>query len=318
MADHIADNVLELYEIDPSTRSSTTLWTKHSPVDVTLTTAGTAQNLISISANPASPTVNLATNPSFETGAPPTGYTATGATLTQSAVVARNATNSMLINPDNLAAGEGAFWTADFNLGSTGENKGLHLVASAYFRDNAASGNNARLLIADSTGVTLATGNTVTFSDAATWYRSFISYPLVQTGAIYRVYFVTVTNHNTNFYVDSFQAEISRNSTPTDYTDGSLGINYEWFGTANASMSRRRAGLVAIRGFNLHTTRDVYISYDHTASSTTGVFRRAGTDWSIDHPVNIMRNISFVNVNVGELPRVYGEIWGVHQLKMNS
>ena len=315
MAQYKADDVLTIFEIDPSTRTSTTLWTKFQPADVTLTTAGTAQDLVLI--GPDTPTVNLATNPSFETGAPPTGYTASGAILTQSAVVARTGTNSMLINPNNLAAGEGAYWVTDFSIaGSDEHNTAQYAVASAYFRDNAGSGNNARIIIADTAGVALSTGNTVTFAVGATWYRSFTAYRLPRTGALYRVYFVTATQHDTNFYVDSFQFEISVNSTPTAFCDGSLGIYYEWFGTAHASMSRRRGGLVAIRGFNLHTTRDAYVSYDHTASSTTGVFRRAGTDWSLDHPVNIIRNINFVNVNVGELPRIYGEVWGVHALRM--
>src|SRR3989344_6925614 len=255
------------WEIYSSTRQATALWTKIHPVDITLTTPGTAQDLILII--PVLATVNVAANPSFETGDPPTGYTNSGAVGSQSAIVARNGTNSILINPNNAATGEGVYWTSDF-LASTGEASTQdYLVVSAYFQDNINSGDTVRIEIRNATGTTThATGNTVTLTNA--WQRSVARFPLPNIGAAYRIYFVTVAQHNTNFYVDSFQVELQQSSNATDYCDGTLGLNYEWYGTSHASMSRRRGNLVAIRGYDLHITRDVYLSFDAIASSTTG------------------------------------------------
>lgn len=308
---YIRDNH-SAWEVSPSTRQSYHVWTKYAPVDVTLTTAGTAQNLISI-ATVDDPTINIATNPSFETGTPPTGYTASGAALAQSAAVtARNGSFSLEINPDNLAAGEGAYWTSPV-VGGPGEaNSQLYLITSAYFRDAAASGDDVRIAIRNTSNTLLTAGNTVDLS--ATFTRSVAAYPLTVATAAYRVYFETAVQHNTTFYVDSFQVEVSRNSHATAYTDGSLGLNYEWMnsGTAHASVSRRRKGVFVIRGFSLHFTRDTYIAFDHTATSSTGIFMRAGSDWTNPFPLQIQSNISFLNVNTGELPRVWGTVWGVH------
>lgn len=301
----------ESFEVNPSVRTSTSVWTKYVPIDVTLATAGTAQNLYAVSsANIAS--VNLATNPSFETGDPPTGYTAAGSAISQSAVVARTATNSVLVNPANLAAGEGFYWTTP-DIGAAGQdNSNRHfIVASAYFNDNAGSGDDARIEIRDITGATThASGNTVTL--AAAWNRSTTQFALPITPAAYRVYFVTVSQHNTNFYVDDFQFEIRQGGDATDYFDGASNQNTEWIGTAHASESRRRKGLFLIRGFSLHFSRDTYIAFDTTASSTTGAFIRAGSDWTPEHPLHIATNLSFINVNTGELPRVTGMLHGVH------
>lgn len=306
-ADIDAINALD-WEAFPSTRVNTLVWTKWSPVDVTLTTPGTAQDLYTIST--VIPTVNLAPNPSFETGAPPTGYTASGAALAQSAVVARTGSNSLRITPDNAAAGEGAYLTTDA-IGGRKEHD-LYLVASAYFNDNAGSGNGVRVIIADTSGVALATGNTVTL--AANWTgRSTAAYKIpVQSNAQYRAYLVTATQFATVFYVDSLQLELRKSQFATDYCDGSLGNGYEWDGTANASTSRRRLGLSVIRGYRLFTTRDIYISDDVTASSTTGEFKRAGTDFWEDFPINTKKNISIINAVAGEQPRVYGKVYGVH------
>lgn len=303
----------ESFELDSGVRQSVHIWTKAVPVDVTLTTPGTAQDLYTI--NPDLPTINLATNPSFETGTPPTGYTATGSALAQSATVARTGTNSLRITPNNAAAGEGAFWTSDDLLGTIASDRGLFLVVSAYFQDNVGSGNGARIVIADTTGATLVNGNTVALS--AAWQRSSAALRLSDRDpARYRVYFVTATQFATVFYVDSFQAELQGQNTPTTYCDGAQGVFYEWDGTAHASFSRRRLGLSAVRGYTLHSTRDVYLAEDQTASSTTGRYVRAGTDFWEDFPLNVERNLSILNVVAGEAPRVYGVVRGVHSQRM--
>jgi len=307
------------WELDPSTRDSVHLWNKWMPADKTLATAQTAEDLFSVSSD--APTVNLAPNPSFETADPPTGYTASGSTPTRVTTNPRSGTYSLSINPDNSAVGEGVYWTSDV-LGSNQEkNNATRLIASCYFRRASGSGEDARIEIRDSTGVTvLATGETVTLSTS--YQRSTASYDLNLAtsagGAAYRIYLVTVTQHNTTFLADSFQVEFGKSDIATPYCDGVQGINYSWDGTAHASTSRRRMGLVAIRGFMLRASHDCYVSFDQTASATTGRYLPANVDWWNPHPIHIMERISFVNVTSGQQPRLYGDIWGVHSNKMNQ
>ena len=95
----------------------------------------------------------------------------------------------------------------------------LRLVASCYFRRASGSGEDARIEIRDSTGVTvLATGETITLSTSA-YQRSTASYDLNLAtsagGAAYRVYLVTVTQHNTTFLADSFQVEFGKSDIAT-------------------------------------------------------------------------------------------------------
>jgi len=165
------------WEQDPSTRESIRLLTKAYPVDSTLSVAGTAKDLISVA--PGLPTVNMITNPSMETGNPPTGYTALrSAVLAQDAVVYKYGLKSMKITPPNAARGEGALWAlGEWSMGEP-------LSISAYFSDNAASGKDARVeLIAVTTPVAglsnirFGVGTTATFAGAG-WYRStFVMQP---------------------------------------------------------------------------------------------------------------------------------------------
>mgnify|MGYP001609607400 CR=1 FL=1 len=306
----------ESWELDPSPRDALHLYNKAVPVDVTLAVSSTAENLFSIDTT--RPSVNIVTNPSFETGAPPTGYTAgvldglTGtAGVTQSAIIAKDGTYSILVNPGNVSASEGFYWTTPTMGRNVSRNN--FLVASIYLNDNAVSdpGVDERIVIADSSGVTITNGNTITLD--TTWQRSSVSLSLQdREPTIYRIYVVTVTQHNVNFYADSLQVEIlDHASNPTDYFDGSTAINCSWYGTAHASQSYRRKGLVQGRGYTLHTTGDIYFIEDQTASSSIGRYIRAGTDFWEDS-IHIKNNISFINVNPGETPRVYGVIRGVH------
>ena len=98
------------------------------------------------------------------------------------------------------------------------------------------------------------------------------------------------------------------------YVDGAQGVNYEWYGTANASESKRRAGITAVRGFKLkngHGSQTVYIALDTTASSTTGVLLKAGETWETNWPIDVQVNISALAS--GASTQVYGVLWGVHQ-----
>jgi len=303
------------WELSPSTRMSVALWSKKVPVDVTLTTPGTAQDLITIGtttgAGESIPAVNLVPNPSFEVDT--TGYTAAGSTILRVTTQFRNGVASLQVTPNNAAVGEGVFLTTDTT--GSGEDRGTqyYVTASAYFRKAAGgqvAGQDARIEIRNLAGATpaLAVGNTILFD--TTWQRSVVRLPITAvTGSGFRIYLVTATQHAIVFFIDSIQVEVQRTGNATVYTDGSLGIGYEWDGTANASVSRRRYGLMAIRGYRLHNTGDIYFAEDYTASITTGEYIRAGTDFDVGG-IHLVRRLSFVNVIAGESPRVYGAVYG--------
>lgn len=291
-------------------RQSVHNWTVYRPVDVTLATPGTAQNLYRITSD--LPTTNFVTNPSFEVDT--TGWTAVGSVIATSAVQARNGTNSLLIDPANTVAGEGAFFLLGGWPGKDLESRSTPLAISAYFRSTAIAGGgiDARIEIRNDVGTLIRAGNTVAI-DNTQWLRSTVilapnDVAPRQTAQI-RIYGVTVTQHNTNFYMDSVQAESY--DFVSDYADGSLGLEHFWRGTVNASESFRRRSIGLITGYRLFTTRDIYVVFDdYTASSTTGEFIRAGTDFHSEHPVAITRRINFVNAIAGETPRIFGSLWG--------
>ena len=294
------------WENDPSTRESMRLFTKPYAVDVTLTTPGTAQDLFTVA--PGIATVNLITNPSFETNT--TGWTASGATITRDNTIAYSGSYGGLINPSNAADNEGVY----YNLGSFPPR--TPLMFSAYFNDNVDSGEEALCLITDSDGTAVSSGNTVALSSA--WQRSVcqISEQTMQQPTTLYLYVVTGTQHNTDFWVDGVQAEILE--SVSDYCDGSLGAYHWWDGVSHSSTSRRWRQMSSIRSYRLQTTRNCYVAYDRTASNDStlnaedrGEWFRAGCEWGEDHPCFLDANISFINELSGEAPRVWGVIWGV-------
>lgn len=309
--DHLA------WELDnPSTRTSMHLYTKWAPIDVTLTTTNVAEDLFT--ADLEEPIVNLVTNPSMETGTtPPTGYTAVGAVITKSGTVARSGTNSMSIDPANAVIGEGAYWeTEELSGFSNDRNSQLTLNANVYLQDNTDTGNTARIEIRSADGLTTyATGNEITLSSS--WQRSHAFYPIPGNGVAYRVYIVTSSAaSDAVFYADDLMVSLQRGNTARTYCDGAQGLYYEWVGTAHASRSVRRRGLVAIRAYNLHFSHASYIAFDHTASSTLGRLVTAGADiWQDKLHFN---RISFINEISGETPRITGEVFGVHNLKSDK
>jgi len=287
----------------PSTREALRYHEQYFPINVTLATPGTAENLWTPGTN--EPTINLFTNPSFETGDPPTGCTAIGSTLSQSVAQALYSSNSILVNPDNAAAGEGFYIEPNDTL-----TIGDSIVASIYVRGAAAAGDVRIRIYGVTTASWLSTGSTVSL--AADWNsRLKTTWTNTVTPENIRIYVVTATQHNNNFYADGLQVEFG---TLTSYCDGAQGLLYSWDGTAHASMSRRRPPLKVIRGYTFYTDRDIYIAYgtdrNLTSTSTVGRLVRAGTDWYKDG-CNIRRNISFINRYAGEAPTVHGEIWGI-------
>ena len=306
--DHLA------WELDnPSTRTSLHLITKWAPVDVTLGSAGTAQNLFT--ADLTEPIVNLVTNPAMESGStPPTGYTAVGATVVKTSTVARSSSNSMRIDPANSATGEGAYWETETISGlSNDPNSQMTLNANVYLQDNANGSAKVRIEIRSADGTTThAVGNEITLTNS--WQRSHAFFPLPGNGAAYRIYIVTSdAASDAIFYADDLMVSLQRDNVARDYCDGEQGLNYEWVGAAHASRSIRRRGLVAIRGYNLYVTHNAYLAYDRVATASVGRLVKAASYISQDKLH--FNSISFLNGESGETPRIYGEILGVHNLK---
>ena len=291
------------WEIDPSTRTSVHVWIKYIPIDVSVGTS--AVDLLSIARG--EPSVNLVTNPSIE-HATISEFTASGSAISQSSAQAAHGSNSLLVNPDNAAAGEGFYWTHTF----AGHTEGTHIVAQCEVRGASASGD-VKIAIQDSSGVELVASPTVNLSTS--FQRLTISYQIAErTAAAYRVAVVTVANHNIDFYVDKIGVEQRRDGTVQAYVDGAQGVNYEWFGTANLSASKRRPGINVVRGFKLkngHGSQTVYIALDSTASSSTGVLLKAGETWETNWPMDIRTKISALAS--GSATQVYGVVYGVHE-----
>ena len=291
------------WEIDPSTRTSVHVWTKYAPIDVSVGT--TAVDLLTVDRGV--PSVNLVKNPSFEVNTL-TDFTASGAAISQSSAQAASGSNSLLVNPANAAAGEGFYWTHT----TVGHPEGSSLVAQCEVRGASASGD-VKIEIQDSSGTTLATS--ATHSLSTTFTQISVGYELVnRLSTSYRVAIISNTQHNIDFYVDKFMVEQRRDGFLSAYVDGAQGVNYEWYGTANASESKRRAGITAVRGFKLkngHGSQTVYIALDTTASSTTGVLLKAGETWETNWPIHVVKNISALAS--GSSTQVYGVAWGVHE-----
>ncbi|MAH48895.1 hypothetical protein CMI37_23915 [Candidatus Pacearchaeota archaeon] len=291
------------WEVDPSTRTSVHAFTKYAPITATLST--TAADVFTVDRG--IPSVNLVRNPSIELNAL-TEFTASGAAIAQSSAQAATGTYSLLVNPANSAAGEGFYYTTP-NL--VGHPEGSYLVASAEVRGASASGN-VRLVLQDSSGVELATS--ATHSLTAGFLKISAQCLVGRPPATYRVAILSVAQHNIDFYVDKMHVEVRQDSTIPDYVDGAQGVNYEWTGTANASESKRRAGMSVMRGLRIkndHGSIAVYVAFDQTASATTGFQIAAGEVFETVWPVDFRTRISAVAAS--GTPAIHGVVWGIHQ-----
>ena len=305
-SEHIPENWFS-WEIDPSTRTAVHPWNKYVPIDVTVGT--TAVDLFSVARG--EPSVNLVHNPSIE-NADITEFVASGATRSQSSAQAASGANSLLVNPDNEAAGEGVYWTHTF----VGNTDGTAVIAQCEIRGASASGS-VKLAIQDSSGTQLAATDAVDLSTS--FQRLTLSHQLLERQqAEYRVAIVTAAQHNIDFYVDKIHVEVRKDGAVLPYVDGSLGINYEWYGTAHLSPSRRKAGISVVRGFKLtngHGSNTVNIALDTTATAagatSTGVLLKTASTWETPWPMDIRQNISAIASGSGT--QVYGVVYGVHQ-----
>ena len=119
------------------------------------------------------------------------------------------------------------------------------------------------------------------------------------------------------------QIEIRQDGNATGYCDGSQGVDYEWYGTAHASESRRKSPLAIIRGMYLHVSHATYLAFNTDASASTGIYVNASAVFEPSWPIDIRDNvwppsataprISFVNCTGSETPTVRGVIWGIPQ-----
>ena len=177
------------------------------------------------------------------------------------------------------------------------------------------------MVIYDSSGIVLATGDTITLTQS--FQRASVKHflPRGQAAAQYRVGIVAASVFAINdspYYVDGFMVENRQDGLLGDYTDGgqsiSSGSSYEWDGTADASESFKRIGISRIRGIrivNEDANNPIYLCIDTDASTTNGI-KIAGaetfeTNWPIDADTKITA------ISTGGNAAAHGVVWGVHQ-----
>ena len=294
------------FEVDSSTRQSVHSITKYQPFRQALSTSASTL----LSAGRGEIATNWVTNPSIE-ATDVTMYTATGATAARSTAQAATGSASLLINPGNAGAGEGFYWTSPALPFST---KDQYITAQCEHRGASASGN-VKIEIRDATGATvLATSGNSNLATSFTRITAAYTVPATTEGAQYRIYVTTGSNHNIDYYVDKIGFEVREDvNTVSTYVDGNQGMNYEWTGTANASTSIKRPAMSKIRGIKItnesgSAAEIVYVAFDHTASSTTGVPVLAGATLETNWPLDFREKVSVISAS--GTPTVSGVIWG--------
>ena len=294
------------WEVDSSTRQSVHPYTKYSPFRSATST--TAANLLSIDRGEIA--INWVTNPRIEVDA--TGYTATGSAISRSTSQAATGAASLLTNPANSAAGEGFYWESP-NIGF--DVNPQHLTAQCEVRGASASGS-VKIQITDASGNELAASSNTNLTTSFAQITASYTIPGSTAAASYRVYVVSAAQHNIDWYTDKIMFEVREDTNAVStYVDGALGLNYEWSGTADASTSRKRPAMSVIRGIQIKNESSsageiVYVAFDVTASSTTGIPVLAGATYESNFPVDFREKVSVVSAS--GTPTVSGVVWGVH------
>ena len=295
------------WEADLSTRQSTHAYTKYSPFrQATSTTAATL-----LTCGQGEIATNWVTNPRIE--ATDIGiYTATGSAISRDTGQQSVGAASLLVNPDNSAAGEGFYWESPMIPFSV---RPQYLSVQVEHR-GASAANAVKLEIRDAAGTTvLATSGSSNL--ASSWSRVTASYavPGSTDAAAYRLYVTTQTQHNTSFYVDKIMFEVREDTTAVStYVDGAFGLNHAWTGTANASTSIKRPGMTGIRGIKVVNESStgaeiVYVAFDHVATSDTGIPVGAGESFETQFPIAFSETVSVLSAS--GTPTIRGVIWGV-------
>ena len=294
------------WEVDSSTRQSVHPYTKYSPFRSATST--TAANLLSIDRGEIA--VNWVTNPRMEVDA--SGYTLVGSAIARDTGQAATGAASLLTNPANSAAGEGFYWESP-NIGF--DVNPQHLTAQCEVRGASASGS-VKIQITDASGNELAASSNTNLTTSFAQITASYTVPGSTAAAAYRVYVVSAAQHDINWYTDKIMFEVREDTNAVStYVDGALGLNYEWSGTADASTSRKRPAMSVIRGIQIKNESSsageiVYVAFDVTASSTTGIPVLAGATYESNFPVDFREKVSVVSAS--GTPTVSGVVWGVH------
>ena len=307
---NLRNNYWTGWEIDPSTRTSTHPFTKYAPYRDASVANDAVTTIFTVDRG--EPSVNLVLNPNVE-ASDVDEFVASGSARSQSSSQASDGSNSLLINPANSAAGEGFYWVTP-SLSGAGYNGVNYLVARCKVRGASASGD-CEIVVRNSSGTDVATGDNISLSTA--FQDLTVKYKLPNTGATYQVMVRSKTQHAILFYVDQIHVEHRvGDSTVPAYVDGGQGLNYEWEGTANASISKRRAGISVIRGIKLRnessTAGDIiYIGLDCDASATTGIPVLGGDTFETNWPIDFREKVTVRAAQ--NTPAAHGVIWGIHQ-----
>tara|TARA_B100001750_G_scaffold246071_2_gene267337 strand:- start:1709 stop:2671 length:963 start_codon:yes stop_codon:yes gene_type:complete len=292
---------------------------KFIPIDVTLATTNTAQDLISLESI-APPTLNLVTNPSIETGGtPPAGWTASGATVTRVTTTPRSGSYSMSVVADNAAANEGAYFAV------TNVPPGWY-ACSAYLRRT--GGGTARVRASSDSGSTYSAGNSVTMAN--NWNgRSTVLHQVTSDQNSIRIQVATDSTQNITFLVDDVQIEPAwgivmgshsgRATNPpaasiSDFVDPTTDRFARFLGTTDASESIREPSISEIHHVSIYSSHDAYIDFDRTVAIRTatplGYYLAAGIDYRINLDKIIKSKISFVNAAGTDTPTIRGYVTG--------
>ncbi|ASE99935.1 hypothetical protein [uncultured virus] len=300
-------------------RESVATPVKFAPINKTLASTNTAEDLITLESN-APPAMNLITNPSIETaGTPPSGFTAVGATVTRVTTTPRTGTYSMSCETANAAAAEGAYFEiSDIPPGN--------YALSAYLRHS--GGGTARVRGSSDEGSTFSNGTTVTMGN--NWNgRSTVLHRVGLDESSIRIYIVTNVQQNITFLVDDVQVEPAWNAVRIGYSardpnppaaavstfvDPRSERFSRFLGTTDASASIREPGISEIHHLSIYASHNTYIDFDRTVAIRTatplGYLLVAGIDYRINLDKIIKSKVSFANAAGSETPLVIGYATG--------
>ena len=299
-------------------RESVGTLSKFMPINKTLASANTAEDLINLGDRD-DPAMNLITNPSMELGTPPTGWTGSGSTITRQSTQARTGTYSTRSVTANAAAYEGAYYRM------TNLPRGWYACSAYVYR-------NGGTVVGRATsdgGTTYSTGAQVTM--AANWNgRVTVLHQITTDNATLDFYVVTDTTQNITYFIDDAQVEPSwayvmgmagGTSDPnppmaaiTPFVDPDVHRFARWMGTTDASVSVREPMISEIHDIYLYSlTNDSVIDFNRTATNTgaaAGFVLKAGVANAINLRHIVKGNISFRNNTNGETCVVVGYVRG--------
>lgn len=197
-------------------------------------------------------TVNLITNPSFETtGAG--GWTAVGGSVARSAAYSAFGLYSLAVTPTS-GTGDGVYF------GTVALTSGTSYTFSVYVRGVASVP--YKIYFADTSGTLKGTATTITGDGA--WHRYEVTWAC-DSSTNYRVYVTKNGGSSTGvFYIDA--AQVEANAYATTYCDGSIDVlrgfsssGCSWSGVAHASTSSRTA--TSRMGGRVRDLTDIYGLY---------------------------------------------------------